>query len=196
MSPGPGAAGSNEGEARVMSARHKTRLAIGFFSGANGLSHAVEELVSTGITTTRINMLSTLDNILPSAVPAGACPQVSALPAPFVRAFAEDANSAYDRAMEFLAGIAANLSPASDGATAAKAANGSPPGGAPAAESVALAGRSYLDRQMKRLRDHLLAGGTILVVHLLSPDEHQRVCTTLLQHSGNDVQTHELTIAA
>lgn len=175
-----------------MTARHKTRLAIGFFSGAAGLTRAVEDLISAGITTTRINLLSTLDSILPAAAMSGETAPIAAAPALTVREFAEGARTVqptYERAMAFIAGLVSDLSPAARATIPV-----------PSVELAAMSGsatgsmKSPLDRHVKRLADHLLAGGTIVVVHLLSPEEHQRVCTTLLQHSGNDVQTHELTL--
>lgn len=188
--------GSQEARHGSMNARHKMRLAIGFFSGAAGLSRALEELISTGITATRINLLSTLDDILPNPiVPDADCP-ISAPPATFVRAFAESDNAAqptYERTMEFLAGIASEFVSDRSGSVPSVALQCHAD---PDVARDSFAGRNSLNRQVKRLRDHLLAGGTVLVIRLLTPDEHQQVCTTLLQHSGNDVQTHELSIEA
>lgn len=49
-----------------------------------------------------------------------------------------------------------------------------------------------LDRQTKAIDHHLRRGGSILMVHLDTPDEQIAICAALLARSPRGVQTHEV----
>ena len=184
-----------------MSAEDKLLLAVGLFDSGQGLACAVEELVDAGVASARINLLSatvpTSRIEIPDLRKQIACAGESL--ASSARAFATAAGTAqatYDMALDLLAATARSLVPAQQPATAP-----SPPDFAShsihAGHRVASreTGRSTLDRQAERLGRHLDSGGSVLVIAIDSPEEQQRVCTTLLTHSDHDVQTHELRLA-
>lgn len=49
-----------------------------------------------------------------------------------------------------------------------------------------------LERQARKLWDHLSEGGRVLVIAVSDDSEQQRVCTALLHHASSGVQTHEI----
>lgn len=181
-----------------MSASEKLSLAIGFFSGDENLVSAVNELLGYGIAVGRINLLSLASHSRNGKTPPELDSQRGRL-TPAAKAFVEQTGkqvAAYEGAMRLLASTAAGNRPET---VASKKSSGIAPSvdaTTDAAQRPAIPpfhnGTSSLTRQADRLRLHLSTGGDVLIVQLASPAEQLQVCTTLLQHSKNDVQTHEL----